>query len=166
MLGPECGRDVRFTLRSCSQLHNCKCTDSKLKPATLVIVARWDGPDANFSSRALVTAAGASHPTLVYAFPVSSHSSGAVACFFFSIILLAFPLFYFLFPPPLLSLPLHDPYFTHSSIKGWGGCFVCMCVSSGSLKREDFDPFSLVCPSTNMFLFRLYSSTLSPRIQI
>lgn len=50
--------------------------------------------------------------------------------------------------------------------RGGGCCFVCMCVSSGSLKRDDFDPFSLVCPSANMFLFRLYSSSLFPRIQI
>lgn len=135
MLGPACGRNLRFTLHFWvfSFVVNCKCTDSKLKPAApLVIVARWDENDANFSSGHGCGSVAPRPPpprTLVYAFPGSSHTSGAVACFFFFIILLAFPFFYFLFPPPLLSLPLHDPYFTHSSIKGWGGLLcVHVCI--------------------------------------
>lgn len=47
--------------------------------------------------------------------------------FFFTLFFWHFLFFISYFLPLLLSLPLHDPYFTHSSIKGWGGA-LCACV--------------------------------------
>lgn len=107
-------------------------------------------------------------------FPFSSHRSGALArsypfCFFFfRLFFLHVVFFYFLFPSPFVVPALHDPDFTHSSIKGWGGSFlracVCVCVSFGSLKCEDFDPFlSSVCVQTPLSGRRVSVQSLQVR---
>ena len=135
-----------------------------LSESSCVLRSLWWGPQASFSSSGVPW-------TLSSAFPVSSHRSGAVARSYLFFRFFWHFLFFisFVFPPFVVSF-LHDPYFTHSSIK----MCVCVCVcgggvSSGSLKREDFDPFlssvcvqTLFCPAT-VFLF---SSGLFQQIQI
>lgn len=140
MIGPECGRDVRFTLHSWvySVIVNCKCTDSKLKPAApLVIVARWDEPGANFSSCALVTAAGASHPALLLLWCplnsslcvsslVSHHRCSSLLFFFhYSSGISSFFISYFL--PLCCPCPFTTPT-SHTPLLKDGGVALCACV--------------------------------------
>lgn len=54
--------------------------------------------------------------------------------------------FLFLISSPFVVPAPSWPPTSHIPLLKDGGCFVCMCVSSGCLKREGFDPFlSFLC---------------------
>ena len=92
-----------------------------LSESSCVLRSLWWGPQASFSSSGVPW-------TLSSAFPVSSHRSGAVARSYLFFRFFWHFLFFisFVFPPFVVSF-LHDPYFTHSSIK----MCVCVCVGGG-----------------------------------
>lgn len=117
MLGPECGRDGRFTLH-------------------LLIVARWDEPDPNFSSCALVGAAGASHPALLLQRPLNSclcvsslvsHQRCSSLPFFFSLFFWHFLFFISYFLPLCCPCPFTTPTSHTPLLKDGGGVALCAC---------------------------------------
>lgn len=115
MLGSECGRDVRFTLH-------------------LVIVARWDEPDANFSSCVLVTAAGAHTPPSSSGVPsclcvssLVSHQRCSSLLFFFSLFFWHFLFFISYFLPLCGPCPFTTPT-SHTPLLKDGGVALCACV--------------------------------------
>lgn len=131
---------LQASAQALSGLEGCVCVGvcARVRARCSVL---W-GPQASFFSSGVPW-------SLSSAFPLSSYRSGAVARSypFFRLFFWHF-LFLFLISSPFVVPALHDPYFTHSSIKE-GCCCACLCVSSGSLKREDFDRFlSSVCVHT------------------